>query len=170
MGMESINRDTLVKMNKKFNKVDNYEAILGNLRRRGISYSLNFVFDGETPDVFPATLQFLHQHKVPVGHFYILEPQKGTPLYDRMSIEDRLIRNPSQAQFAIKCVIKPPYGTPEELEEHVRGMYERFFSLPSMVRRLPMPVTKAHIASWVLNFSQRKLARAERNVDNFDWL
>ena len=52
MGMESISQHTLGQMNKKFNKVDQYAAITNALRRRGISYSFNFVFgyDGETPD------------------------------------------------------------------------------------------------------------------------
>lgn len=93
MGMESISREVLAAMNKKFNKVDQYEEILANLRKRGISYSLNFVFgyDGETPDTFDATLEFLHHHKVPVAYFYTLSPHKGTPLYTRLQAEGRLI-------------------------------------------------------------------------------
>ncbi len=172
MGMESIDAGTLAKMNKKFNKVDNYKAILENLSKRGISYSLNFVFgfDGESPEVFPSTLDFLERHQVPVGYFYILEPHKGTPLYDRMEAEGRIIHDPAQTRFANKCIIEPPYGSPEEMEERVKDMYDRFYSLPSMFRRLPPPVTKANIASWVLNFSQRNITRAERNVDNFDWV
>ncbi len=172
MGMESIDATTLAKMNKRFNKVDNYKTILENLSRRGISYSLNFVFgfDGESPEVFPSTLDFLERHKVPVSYFYILEPHKGTPLYDRMEAAGRIIHDPAQTRFANKCIIEPPYGSPEEMEERVKDMYDRFYSLPSMFRRLPPPVTKANIASWVLNFSQRNITRAERNVDNFDWV
>jgi radical SAM superfamily enzyme YgiQ (UPF0313 family) len=57
MGLESINTDTLKGMNKKFNKVEKYSLMLGNLRKRGISYSLNFIFgwDNETSEVFRAT-------------------------------------------------------------------------------------------------------------------
>ena len=55
--------------------------MLANLRRRGISYSLNFIFgwDGETESAFPATLKFLQHHKVPAAYFNILTPVKGTP-------------------------------------------------------------------------------------------
>ncbi len=171
MGMESIDPDTLAQMNKKFNKVENYQAILDNLRKRGISYSLNFVFgfDGESSDVYRTTLDFLEKHRVPVAYFYILEPQKGTPFYERMKAEDRIIFDPSRPRFANTCMIRPDHCTPEELEARVRAMYDRFYSLGSMVRRLPAPTTQANIASWFLNFSQRRLSQSERNIENFDW-
>jgi radical SAM superfamily enzyme YgiQ (UPF0313 family) len=172
MGMESISQETLAAMNKKFNKVDQYDEILSGLRNRGISYSLNFVFgfDGENSHVFPATLQFLERHKVPVAYFYILSPHKGTPLYERMKQEGRLInpeeirRNPGNI-----CDIKPSYTSPEELERSVQRLYDEFYAIPSMVRRLPMPLTKANIASWFLNFSQRRMRHAEQHAQQHEW-
>lgn len=166
MGMESISEDTLAAMNKRFNKVDNYESILGGLRRRGISYSLNFVFgfEGETPDAMERTLRFLHHHRVPVAYFYILGPHKGTPLYDRMMAAGQVLDDAALGRApGIKCDIHPPYGSPEEMERRIRETYRAFYSWPSMLRRLPLPVTKANIASWVLNISQRRMARSEAN-------
>ncbi len=71
MGMKSISQNTLNDMNKGFNKVYQYDEILAGLKRRAISYSLNFVFgfDGEQLSAFPATLEFLERHKVPVAFF-----------------------------------------------------------------------------------------------------
>lgn len=172
MGMESISQETLAAMNKKFNKVDQYDEILANLHQRGISYSLNFVFgyDEETSNVFASTLTFLHQHKVPVAYFYTLSPHKGTPLYERLNGENRLI-DPTQLDRwpGNKCEIKPAYCSAEEMEESVRTMYDRFYTMRSMVRRLPMPTTKSNIASWVLNFSQRRMSRWDRPIKNHDW-
>jgi len=37
-----------------------------------------------------------------------------------------------------------------------------------MFARLPPPFTKSNLASWVINFSQRHMARAERSGNNFD--
>ena len=69
--------------------------MLANLRRRGISYSLNFIFgwDGETESAFGATLKFLQDHKVPVAYFNILTPVKGTPFYDRLQSEGRILNS-----------------------------------------------------------------------------
>ncbi len=171
IGIESINPDTLEGMNKRFNKVHRYDEMVANLRQRGISYSLNFIFgwDGETEGAFGATLKFLEDHKVPAAYFNILTPAKGTPLYDRMCGEGRLLnaqeidRWPGQV-----CCINPPSGTPAGLEGKVRGMYRDFYSLRSMLSRLPAPLTKASVASWVINLSQRKMAMAENSHNNFD--
>ena len=57
---------------------------------------------------------------------------------------------------------------PAELEGNVQKMYRDFYSLPSIVSRMPMPVTKANIASWVINFSQRRMAQAGPANNNFD--
>lgn len=173
MGMESIDPATLKSMNKRHNKVHEYTEILNNLKKRGISYSLNFVFgfDGESPDVFDATLQFLHEHDVPVAYFYILSPHKGTPLFDRMVqqgkvlVDERMIRRTP----GIRCDIKPPYGTPREMEDRIRDLYDRFYSYRSMVRRLPAPTTKSSLASWMLNLSQRRMRRTDRILQNHDW-
>ena len=171
IGIESINPDTLDGMNKRFNKVHRYSEMLANLRRRGISYSLNFIFgwDGETEGTFAATLRFLEDYKVPSAYFNILTPVKGTPLHDRLRGEGRILniqeidRWPGQI-----CHIKPLTGTPGALESNVRRMYRDFYKARSMLSRLPAPLTKASIASWVINLSQRRMARAENPQNNFD--
>ena len=63
-------------MRKGFNRVKQYEEILRNLNRRGISYSLNFVFgsDTEDEDVFDTTLRFLDEQKAETAYFNILVP------------------------------------------------------------------------------------------------
>ena len=171
IGIESINLQTLDGMNKRFNKAVKYEEMLANLRRRGISYSLNFIFgwDGEAEGAFAATLDFLARHKVPVAYFNILTPVKGTPLYDRLLAAGRIFdiedidRWPGQ-----NCYIRPPYGTPGTLERNIQTMYRDFYSLRSMFKRLPLPVTQSNIASWVINFSQRRMAQIEQSHNNFD--
>ena len=171
IGLESIDAETLAHMNKRINKVDRYSEMLANLRRRGISYSLNFVFgwEDESEQALPATLAFLLQHKVPAAYFNILTPVKGTPLYDRLMSQDRIL-NPEDIDRwpGQLCYIKPTHGTPSEFEGKIQQMYRRFYSLPSMWSRLPMPLTKSSLASWVINLSQRRMARAEHSGNNFD--
>jgi radical SAM superfamily enzyme YgiQ (UPF0313 family) len=170
IGMESINSRTLASMNKRANKVEDYEKILQGLRKRSISYSLNFIFgwDTETPDVFELTLAFLQRHKVPAAYFNILTPDKGTPLYDRLKGEDRIVDIDAMGRFpGDKCYIKPLHFSPEELENGVRDLYAKFYSYRSILSRLPLPITMSNIASWVVNFSQRDVLRAD-SMENFD--
>jgi radical SAM superfamily enzyme YgiQ (UPF0313 family) len=173
MGLESIDRDTLKGMNKKFNKVEKYDLMLENLRKRGISYSLNFIFgwDNETPGVFSSTLNFLEERKVPVAYFNILCPEIGTMFYEKMKEQDRILRLEDIGRFPGEfCHIKPKNFTAEELESNVQDLYLKFYSWKSMLQRLPLPVSQGNIASWIVNVSQRKLAQRSRGNynNNFD--
>jgi radical SAM superfamily enzyme YgiQ (UPF0313 family) len=171
LGIESIDRSTLAGMNKKVNKVKEYKEIFESLRRRGISYSVNLIFgwDTETREVFRSTLAFLMEHKVPAAYFNILTPHRGTPLYETMKAENRILDDHAMGRWpGLHCYIKPTYCTAKELEEYVRNVYNDFYSFPSMVKRLPLPITKANIASWVVNRSQRKVSRAGDGMESFD--
>jgi len=173
MGLESIDRATLKGMNKNFNKVDRYSEMLGNLRKRGISYSLNFIFgwDTEQQGVFEHTLEFLHKEKVPVAYFNILCPEKGTMFFEKMKADDRILRLEDIGRFPGEfCHIKPKNFSAEEIEKNVQDMYLKFYSWKSMLKRLPAPVTQSNIASWVVNISQRRLAQRSQgeNNNNFD--
>ena len=170
IGIESIDQETLMGLNKSSNKVKQYREILGNLRKRNISYSLNFIFgtDTEKADIFTSTLAFLRDEKVPAAYFNILTPHKGTPLYDRMAAEDRIIDIDGIGRWpGIHCHIKPSYCSAEEMETHVRTMYRKFYSLPSMLARLSFPVRQTDIASWMVNLEQRRVSRTE--TENFDY-
>jgi len=171
IGVESIDQITLAGMNKKANRVKHYGEILNNLRKRGISYSFNFVFgyDTEHDGIFDSTLAFLKQNKVPAAYFNILTPHKGTPLYDRMNDEGRLIDPGNISRWpGIICYIKPKQGTPQELERNVRRMYQEFYSLKSIFSRLPFPSSQSDLASWVVNLSQRKISRGDEDLENFE--
>jgi radical SAM superfamily enzyme YgiQ (UPF0313 family) len=173
LGIESINPDTLRGMNKRFNKVDKYGLMLENLRKRGISYSLNFIFgwDSETRGVFEATLEFLQREKVPVAYFNILCPEIGTMFYEQMKKEDRILKIEDIGRFPGEfCHLKPKNFSAQELENNVQQMYLKFYSWKSMMHRLPMPVTQANIASWIVNLSQRNLAQRSlgNHNNNFD--
>lgn len=170
IGIESIDRETLKAMNKRQNKASEYKEILQKLRKRGISYSLNFIFgwDTETPDIFDSTLQFLMENKVPVAYFNILTPHKGTPLYDRMKKEGRIIDIDQIGRWpGIRCYIRPLYCSPKQLEENIKKMYKKFYSVSSILKRLPLPITQSNIASWIINLSQRRIAFSD-TAENFD--
>jgi len=38
---------------------------------------------------------------------------------------------------------------------HVEELHNEFYSYRSMLARLPIPLTRAAIASWIVNFSER---------------
>ena len=170
LGIESIDGETLKGMKKEFNQVAKYAEMFRNLRQRGISYSLNFIFgwDTETSSVFQSTLDFLQQHQVPAAYFNVLTPEKGTALFERLQREGRILNQEDIGRWPGQiCHLQPKHCTPRELEQQVQRMYREFYSLKSIFSRLPWPVTQANIASWVVNFSQRKMAKASAEGAEF---
>ena len=106
-----------------------------------------------------------------MAYFYTLKPHKGTPLYERLKREGRIIdESELDRRPGIHCEVTPTYCSARELEEKVRNMYDDFSKVPSMLRRLPLPVTKSHIASWILSFSQRRMSRSDRPISHHDWV
>jgi radical SAM superfamily enzyme YgiQ (UPF0313 family) len=171
IGIESIDSDTLATMNKKVNKVTRYAEMFENMRKRGISYSLNFIFgwDNEDPSVFEATLKFLEHHKVPAAYFAGIIPTPGTALFDRLKAENRIIDEDEIGRYsAHKSHVQPLWCTAKELEDNVKRLYREFYTLRSMMRRLPLPTSKATIANWVVNITERRMARAEFEGTEFE--
>ena len=170
MGIESISQDTLQTMHKGFNKSHSYDDMIRNLNERNISYSFNFVLGSDSDDdgVFSATLEFLQRHKVPAAYFNVMVPLRGTPLYDRMKQEGRIMDEPNMERWAgVKCHFRPARMTGEELVAQVKTMQRNFYSLPSMLRRLGLPRTQADLASWSINLSQRRVALNSDTMNEF---
>lgn len=171
IGMESIDQETLSGMNKKANKVSHYDEILNNLRKRGISYSLNFVFgyDSEGKDIYDSTLAFLRKNKVPVAYFNILTPHIGTPFYERMQEENRLIDPENIGRWPeLTCYFLPGHCSPAQLEQNVKRLYREFYGLRSIVSRLSFPGSRSDLASWMVNLNQRKTSCGKNAMENFD--
>ena len=100
-----------------------------------------------------------------MAYFNILCPEIGTMFYEKMKKEDRILRLEDIGRFPGEfCHLKPKYISAEELQKKVQEVYLQFYSWKSMFHRLPMPVTQANIASWIVNLSQRKLA--QRSLGN----
>jgi radical SAM superfamily enzyme YgiQ (UPF0313 family) len=161
MGIESISQDTLKTMHKEFNKSHSYSDMIGNLNKRNISFSFNFVFGADADDVsiFPATLAFLKEHKVPAAYFNLLVPLRGTPLWDRMKAEDRIIDEANMERWpGTFCHIHPAQMSKDQLVDQVRKLQRDFYTVRSMAQRLRIPRTQADLASWNVNLTQRKVA------------
>jgi radical SAM superfamily enzyme YgiQ (UPF0313 family) len=139
MGMESINPETIKLMSKGHNSVEEYSGILQNLNKKGIFYTLSFIFgwDTDTEESFQNTLRFINKNKVPMAFFRVLTPRKGTKLYDMFNEEDRILyKDGDPREYSInKCIYTPKNFTPDELDARIWKMYRQMYSWKSMFKR-----------------------------------
>jgi radical SAM superfamily enzyme YgiQ (UPF0313 family) len=95
VGLESLNRKNLECMSKASNlQVASFDKPLKMLRKYGIKTYATFVFgyDEDTTKSFLETVDFALKQKFFIANFNLLMPYPGTPLYERLRAEGRLIR------------------------------------------------------------------------------
>ena len=142
IGMESINQANLNDIHKKQNHVKDYIDLLKAMEKRRLFYSLNLMFglDHDTPDVFPATLDFLEKVRAPLAFFSIVSPREGTPLRARLNAENRVV-DPTADQYSSGhvCMFVPKNMTKEQVEEGIDWVQRSFYSPRSIMKRLLYP-------------------------------
>jgi radical SAM superfamily enzyme YgiQ (UPF0313 family) len=139
IGLESVCQASMDEVAKGFNRVDEYARAIARIHSHGIAVQAGIVFgfDHDTPAVFAATLDFLETAGVQNATFNILTPFPGTPLYDRLEAEGRILtRDWSKYNGRKDVVFRPRQMSPGALLAVYQYANRRFYSCRSVYRRL----------------------------------
>ena len=96
IGFETTNLETLKLMNKMANlKKDSYDIAIQNCVDNDITIAAGLVVgsDTDTYETIEETYKFASKHQILFCNFVNLLPFPGTPFYDRLKKENRLIRD-----------------------------------------------------------------------------
>lgn len=154
IGFESLNPANLSLMNKTFNTArGGFEKALENLRRHRIRVYGTFIFgyDGDTPESFGPTLDFAERHALYIAAFNHLTPFPGTPLYDRLAREGRLLYDAwwLDPRYSYNRIPFTPRGmAPDDLQRACLDTRHRFYSWPSIMRRGISGANRANAFMW----------------------
>lgn len=141
IGFESLDRETLRKMGKKFNTMGGgYGPALQNLRRHGIRVYGTFVFgyDTDTAKSFDDAVAFATENRFYLAAFNHLTPFPGTPLYARLQQEGRLLYDRWWLDDAYSYNTLPftPGGlSAEDITRLCIEARRRFYGIGSMLKR-----------------------------------
>lgn len=94
IGFESLSRENLKQMGKPWNYVaGDYKQVVSKLHQRKIAVYGTFVFgyDYDTVDTIDQSLEFALDAKLEIANFNPLTPTPGSPLYERLKQEGRLL-------------------------------------------------------------------------------
>ncbi len=154
IGFESLNPANLAAMNKTFNTArGGFEKALSNLRKHRIRVYGTFVFgyDGDTPESFAPTVEFARRHGFYIAAFNHLTPFPGTPLYQRLQAEGRLLYDAwwLDDRYGYNRIPFQPRGMePEELRQACLRARRSFYSWPSILGRGFDAVNRADAFMW----------------------
>ena len=137
IGMESISPDSLKAINKKQNKIKDYERQFKALRDRGIGFSINVMFglDGDRPEIFDTTVDFLNHVKAPAAFMFILAPRPGTKVQSQLLQEGRIFDHDWTHYTGFQVVYHPKHMTAQELREGYWRANRRYYSPLGMLKR-----------------------------------
>jgi radical SAM superfamily enzyme YgiQ (UPF0313 family) len=124
-----------------------------------VNASLVFGFDHDDESVFPATLAWLLRMRVSSMTAHILTPYPGTPFYDRLRCEGRIIDENLDHYNTSRAVFRPARMSPGALERGYRGMYKNFYSWRGILKR--WPETRSQVSAYLqFNLFYRKFGKA----------
>jgi radical SAM superfamily enzyme YgiQ (UPF0313 family) len=138
IGFESISQESLDIVGKKTNIVENYLSSVKKIHDYNMIILGSFVFgfDGDKKETFQLTDDFVSISEIDLPDAMILTPYPGTPLFDRLEKEDRIVTKDWDKYNFENVVFEPKHMTRDELLENTRELYKKWHSWSPSVRRM----------------------------------
>ncbi len=137
VGFESVSQEALNGIKKTVNKVEDFKKTIKRLHKHGMAVQggIIFGFDQDTPEIFDLTLEKMNDWELDAVEINILTPFPGTPLYDRLEREGRIISKDWKRYNQVDVVFKPKHMTEKELFEGARKVAKQYYSMPNVIMR-----------------------------------
>jgi radical SAM superfamily enzyme YgiQ (UPF0313 family) len=135
IGLESPRRTSLngieLKNNWKARQQDYYRAAIAKIQSYGITVNGCFILglDGDTPEVFDDVLQFVRDSGLYEVQITFMTAFPGTPLYERLKLEGRIIRDKAWELCTLFDInITPRNMSVEELQSGFLKLAKELYS------------------------------------------
>jgi radical SAM superfamily enzyme YgiQ (UPF0313 family) len=138
VGFESVSKSSLESYHKRTNRVDEYKRAVENIHANRMAAFGSFMFgaDTETPEIFSQTLRIVDDLGLDVVDFCILTPLPGTPLFQRLDAEHRILTKDWSCYTLNQVVFKPKNMTPDQLLNGTQQAFASFYSPAQTMKRL----------------------------------
>ncbi|MHB8173406.1 MAG: B12-binding domain-containing radical SAM protein, partial [Nitrospirota bacterium] len=137
IGFESVNEKTLQLFNKKQGVEDIVRAVQA-FHARGIRIHGMFVLGSDTDDITTIrdTQIFARKMDIESVQFMILTPLPGTPVYEELKTQGRILHNDWSRYDAHYAVFRPELMSPSELQRETFKAMAKFYSWSKILRHV----------------------------------
>jgi len=170
MGFESLRRSALDESGKVRNVGKSYAEVVDTLHTHGILVQACFVFgfDSDDPGVFEEAAAYMERARFDLPQISIYTPFPGTPVFQRMQDEGRILTRDWSRYNGQNVVFQPRGMSVAQLEQGTEMVRRRAHSWGALAHRLLLPPlwVRPLVALSCLGFRsyQRRIARAERDL------
>lgn len=140
-GFESLDEENLKQMNKQWSsKLGERDELVQRIHDAGISMYATFIFgfDHDSPDTFKQATEFALKHDFFYAAFNHLLPFPGTPLFERLEKDNRLLRPKWWLDNDYNygdIAFQPTKMSPQELSDRCVQARKDFFKFSSLPKR-----------------------------------
>ena len=137
MGFETFSEESLKESHKR-NTVDSYQRVVRKFHERGVTVLGTFMlgFDGDTEESIRKMPDYIEEIGVDIPRFAILTPYPGTPVFDRLEREGRIITRDWRCYDSIHAPYTPAHFSPRELEQLLVTVSNECYTMRRMWRRI----------------------------------
>ena len=138
VGFESVNQEALNNIKKTHNKVEDFKKMIKRVHDYGMTIQggIIFGFDEDTPDTFDTTIETINDWDIDVLEVNILTPYPGTPLFERLEKEGRILTRDWSRYNQVDVVFQPKNMTVEELYLGSRKVAKEFYSIYNLIKKI----------------------------------
>ncbi len=138
VGFESLSEQNLSSWKKECNIGKDYLSAVRKFHEAGIGVCAAFVFgsDGDTPDVFGRTLEFLLESNVESVQATRITPFPGTPLFEEMERQGRIFDKDWSHYDFNHVVFEPLHMSAETLHLGAAWVLRQFFARRRIAQRV----------------------------------
>jgi radical SAM superfamily enzyme YgiQ (UPF0313 family) len=142
IGLESPRQTSLdameLRSNWKLRQLNRYAQAIRKIQDHGITVNGCFVLglDADTPEVFGEVLEFVRSSGLYEVQITFMTPFPGTPLYERLRKEGRLLREGAWELCTLFDInFRPKHMSVDELQQGFLGLGKALYSVEETARR-----------------------------------
>jgi radical SAM superfamily enzyme YgiQ (UPF0313 family) len=137
LGLESLSKESLKVINKKWADPNDYLRIIKKITDKGIDIASEMIvgIETDTKESLLETVHFIDKAMIMAPKFYILTPVPGTQMYDEFKKNKRLVTEDTSKFSPSHAVITHPHMTTEEINEVYWEIYNRLYTFRRILRR-----------------------------------
>jgi radical SAM superfamily enzyme YgiQ (UPF0313 family) len=138
IGFETLSQDALAETNKAFNMRQDYYEVVRRVHDRGIGIQGTFVFgfDNHTRDTFAETVDFAMGANIDLPRYAVLTPFPGTPLFERLKREGRILTEDWTLYDGQHVVYQPRQLSANALLAGTERAWKQTYSYQAIGKRL----------------------------------
>lgn len=138
VGFESISEGALKEMGKKSNSVKEYISTIKKIHNYGMTVRAGFIFgsDHDKIDIFERTDEFVRISELDVPQSIIITPFPGTPLFDRLETEGRIITKDWSKYKMDNVVFQPKNMTSDKLLNETQNLQKSWYKSYTTLTRI----------------------------------